>query len=139
MSVRTSVAPLAASLFTMCSAIAPRAPVIRIVLPERSMLIVIRDSIRDSHGSGQRLAWIHSRKNFVAGFSDEHIVLDAGAAAAFGNIDSRLDGNHHARFQPRSFARKNQEAGVMIAETYMMSGVMGEKRRESLGRDLVAR
>src|SRR5437773_10377003 len=44
-SIRISIAPAAFNLFTMCSAIAPMAPVMRITLPERSMWIVVVISV----------------------------------------------------------------------------------------------
>src|SRR5207244_2789014 len=44
-SIRVIIAPAAFNLFTMCSAIAPMAPVRRITLPERSMWIMVVISV----------------------------------------------------------------------------------------------
>src|SRR5438477_10378042 len=44
-SIRISIAPAAFNLFTMCSAIAPMGPVMRITLPERSMWIMVAVSV----------------------------------------------------------------------------------------------
>src|ERR1700722_18614246 len=128
MSVRISIAPLAASLRTMCSAIAPNAPVIRIVLPERSMLImIVRSHLFVSRNSG---------KHFVTGFGDQQVVLNARARAAFGNIHSRLNRDHHAGLEPGGFSGKNQKSRVVITKANVVAGVMGEKRCESCCRDL---
>src|SRR5579864_1123938 len=114
MSVSTSVAPLAASLRTMCSAIAPNAPVIRIVLPERSILIMPACSF-------------DSRKHFVTGFDDQYVILNARARAAFGNIHSRLDRNHHAGLKHGGFSRKDSKSRIVITKAHMVARVMGKE------------
>src|SRR6516225_11380383 len=84
-SSRTNVAPAATSLRTICSAIAPKAPVSRIVLPERSMVImagvfpfrahILHDSVLVERGHGaascfERLPHQLFAPNFFERFSE---------------------------------------------------------------------
>src|ERR1700746_2514558 len=125
MSVRTRVAPVSVSLRPICSSIAPKAPVIRIVLSERSMLIMASLSI-------------NSREHFVTGFGDQHVVFDSCAPAPLGNIYTRLDRNHHAGLQLGGFSGRYRKTRIVIAKTNVMAGVMSKESRKSIGRDFVS-
>src|SRR5208282_2393912 len=129
MSVSTSVAPLAASLRTMCSAIAPMAPVIRIVLPVRSMVIMVVCPLLPVR--------CNSREHFVTRLRHQHVIFDSRATATFGNVDARLDGDHHAGFEVRGFSGRDDKSRIMIAKAYVMAGVMSEERCQSLRGNLV--
>src|SRR5258708_10445165 len=43
-------------------------------------------------------------QQFVAGFGDEKVLLDAHAKIFLGNVDAGLDGNDHPRLEPRPVA-----------------------------------
>src|SRR6266403_5847373 len=76
-------------------------------------------------------------EHFMTRFGDRHVVLDARAPATFGNVDSRLDRDHHARLEPGGFSRANQKSRVVIAKVNVVAGVVGEESRESLVGNLV--
>src|SRR5690348_5912245 len=124
MSVRTSVARASLSLRTMCSAIAPRAPVIKIVLPERSMLIMFSPPIG-------------SRKYLVPRFGDENVVFNSRARAPLANIYTRLNRDYHAGLEFGAFVRNDSKSWIVIAEANMMPGEVSKEVREPAAGDAV--
>jgi hypothetical protein len=75
------------------------------------------------------LAPFHSGKHFVTRFRKQYVILDARACAAFGNVYSRLDRDHHAGFKLGGFSGKDAKSRIMIAEANVVTGVMSEEGR----------
>src|SRR5580692_1362083 len=114
MSVSTSVAPLAASLRTMCPAIAPNAPVIRIVLPERSMLIISLYSNRSSHPHNLLKSTSCTGSTHGACTHDRgrHVPLhDSELLECFDRAASFFDGLLDQFFAARLFERQTENFG----------------------------
>ena len=55
-------------------------------------------------------------EQFVAGRRDEHVVLDAHADIFLGNVNSRLDGDDHSRFE-----RARRAAGIVHVQANVMA------------------
>ena len=63
-------------------------------------------------------------EHFAAVFGDQHEVLDAHAELA-GQVDARLDGEHHARLH-RRVVRGRHVAGLVHVEADLVSQAMRE-------------
>src|SRR5438128_1813314 len=71
-------------------------------------------------GAGQA-----GREQLVARFGDQHVVLDSHTQMFFWNVNARLDGHHHARFQ-RAIGR----ARVVDIQADVMAQSMNEVAAE---------
>src|SRR6516225_3204243 len=103
-SSRTNVAPAAASLRTICSAIAPMAPVRRIVFPERSIEIIgdvfpfradiLHDSVLFEGGHGAASCFERLPNQFFAASFFEGFRESLGRRSNGNNTDS-VDVSEH--------------------------------------------
>src|SRR6202158_271851 len=83
----------------------------------------VRHDLFDFNGiAGEAFA-----EQFVTGFGDEDVVLDADAEILFGDVDAGLDGDDHAGLQRRAVL-----SGVVDIEGDMMAGAVNEIRAEGV-------